>query len=111
MIVELHGLEVFGYHGVLESERRDGQLFWFDVRLDVGDRGATDRIDDAVDYRLVADVVRDVSARRFDLLEALAMATAGELYRAFSPAHVSVRVRKRPGDMPVEYSAVTVELP
>ena len=79
MIVELHGLEVFGHHGVLENEQRDGQVFWFDVRLDVGDRGVSDRIDDAVDYRLVADVVRDVSARRFDLLEALATATAAEL--------------------------------
>jgi dihydroneopterin aldolase len=111
MIVELHGLEVFGYHGVLDNEQRDGQLFWFDVRLDVGERGASDRIDDAVDYRLVADAVREVSARRFDLLEALATATAQELYRAFAPKHVSVRVRKRPGDLPIEYSAVTAELP
>ena len=111
MIVELHGLEVFGHHGVLESEQRDGQQFWFDVRMEVGDRGASDRIEDAVDYRLVADAVRGVSARRFDLLEALAAAVADELYRAFAPERVTVRVRKRPADMPVEYSAVTAERP
>jgi dihydroneopterin aldolase len=109
--VHLHGLEVFGHHGVLEHEQRDGQPFWFDVTLEVGDRGASDRIGDAVDYRLVADAVRDVSARRFDLLEALATATADELMRRFAPESVVVRVRKRPGDLPVEFSAVTVERP
>ena len=111
MIVELHGLEVFAHHGVLPEEQRDGQLFWFDVRLDVGERGASDDIDEAVDYRLVADAVREVSARRFELLAALASATADELYRRFAPDRVSVRVRKRPADMPVEYSAVTAERP
>ena len=27
VVVELHGLEVFGYHGVREEERRDGRTF------------------------------------------------------------------------------------
>ena len=31
MIVELAGLHVFGYHGVVEEEQRLGQLFLFDV--------------------------------------------------------------------------------
>lgn len=111
MIVQLYGLEVFGHHGVLEEEQRDGQLFWFDIQLEIGDRGASDRIEDAVDYRLVADAVRAVSARRFDLLEALASATADELYARFAPERVTVRVRKRPADMPVEFSAVTAARP
>jgi len=111
MKIELHGLEVFGHHGVLPEEERDGQLFWFDIELEVGDRGANDRIEDAVDYRLVADTVREVSAQRFALLEALATATADALLERFRPTDVVVRVRKRPADMPVEYSAVTVRRP
>jgi dihydroneopterin aldolase len=109
--VELHGLEVFGYHGVLPEEQRDGQPFWFDVSLEVGERGASDRIDDAVDYRLVADAVREVSANRFDLLEALATTTANVLYGRFRPERLVLRVRKRPAGLPVEHSAVTVERP
>jgi dihydroneopterin aldolase len=111
MKVELYGLELFGHHGVLPEEQRDGQLFWFDVSLEVGDRGASDRIEEAVDYRLVVDAIREVSARRFDLLEALATATADELYERFRPERVVVRVRKRPADLPVEHSAVTIERP
>ena len=33
--LELHGLEIFGRHGVLENEKRDGQMFLYDVELDV----------------------------------------------------------------------------
>ena len=109
-LVELHGLEVFGYHGVNEHEKRDGQPFLYDLRLEVGDAGANDRIEDAVDYRDVAVVVRELSeARRFDLLEALAAAVADALIERFSAADwVQVRVRKTRLRLPVEWSAVTV---
>ena len=36
VVVELEGLEVFGRHGVEEAERRDGQTFLYDVRLELG---------------------------------------------------------------------------
>ncbi len=111
MIVELHGLELYGHHGVLAEEREHGQPFWFDVELEVGEWGANDRIEDAVDYRLVVEAVREVNARRFDLLEALASAAAETLAERFAVARVKVRVRKRPAGMPVEYTAVTAERP
>ena len=37
MIVEIHGLEVCGRHGVGEAERRDGQSLLFDVTLEVSE--------------------------------------------------------------------------
>jgi dihydroneopterin aldolase len=112
MIVALQGLEVFGYHGAYEEEQRTGQTFWFDLELEVGERGAGDVLATAVDYTQVAAVVREVSdERRFDLLEALASAVADELERRFALERVSVRVRKRPADLPVEWSAVTVTRP
>ena len=112
MIVELKGLEVFGHHGAYEEERVHGQPFWFDVELEVGDRGADDDLAGAVDYTEVAAAIRDVSeARRFDLLEALATAVADELVRRFAPEAVVVKVRKRPAGLPVEWSAATVRRP
>ena len=111
MIIELAGLELFGYHGVLEEERENGQQFWFDLELEVGEWGANDRIEDAVDYRLVVDAVREVNERRFELLEALASTIAETVMSRFALARVKVRVRKRPAGLPVEYSAVTAERP
>jgi dihydroneopterin aldolase len=111
--IRLQGLELHGYHGVLDEERERGQRFVFDVDLEVPERAArSDRIEDAVDYRAVAAAVRTVSeGRRFALLEALAAAVAEELLERFPAARVRVRVRKPEVvlDPPVEFSAVTVE--
>jgi 7,8-dihydroneopterin aldolase/epimerase/oxygenase len=93
--VEVRDLRVFGRHGVHEGERERGQNFVFDVKLEVGERGTSDRLEDAVDYVEVARTVREVSdAHRFALLEALASAVADELERRFSPERLRVRVCK-----------------
>jgi dihydroneopterin aldolase len=101
--VELHDLRVFGHHGVREHEKRDGQDFLFDIELDVGDRGVSDRLEDAVDYSAVAHAVHEISdARRYDLLEALATAIADDLLQRFAAERVRVRVTKpgvRPGGL------------
>ncbi len=96
-----------------EDERRDGQRFLYDVWLDVGERGLSDQIEDAVDYREVVDCVRDVNDRAFQLLEALANALADELMGRFPLRSVRVRVRKPDVrlDAPVEHSAAATERP
>jgi 7,8-dihydroneopterin aldolase/epimerase/oxygenase len=111
MKVELAAIEVHGHHGVLAEERERGQAFLFDVELEVGEAGTTDRIEDAVDYRDVVACVREVSdARAYRLLEALATAVADELVVRFPVAEARVRVRKPEVvlDPPVEYAAVSV---
>jgi dihydroneopterin aldolase len=111
--VELAGLELHGHHGVEEEERRAGQQFVFDLWLDVPPRAAvSDRIEDAVDYREVVTLVREVSdGRAFALLEGLAAAVADAILGRFPVERVRVRVRKPDVRLaaPVEYSAVTVE--
>ena len=93
--VEVHDLRLFGRHGVHQEERERGQDFLFDVELEVGERGTSDRLEDAVDYVEVARAVQEVSdAREYALLEALAAAVADELERRFSPERVRVRIRK-----------------
>lgn len=110
LTIELAGLEVFGYHGVEEDERRAGQRFLYDLWLEVSDAAVSDRIDDAVDYREVAALVREISdGRQFHLLEALASALAGAVIERFPVERVRVRVRKPDVNLPVDYSAVTVE--
>lgn len=106
MIVEIHGLEVFGRHGVGEAERRDGQSFLFDVTLDLAEP-AEDSIGATVDYRAVRDAVRESSdARSYDLLESLAAATAESILTRFDVDSATVRVRK-PGIAWAEWTAAT----
>jgi dihydroneopterin aldolase len=112
MRIELRGVELYGYHGVNEDERLHGQRFVYDLELEVGERGADDRIEGAVDYRQVAACLRDVAGRQFRLLEALAVEVADELLRRFELDWVSVRVRKpevSPAGVNLEFAAVRVE--
>ena len=111
--IELCGLELRGFHGVEERERREGQRFLFDLWLDVASPGPrSDRIEDAVDYREVVATVLEVSdGRAFHLLEALADALAETLLDRFPLERVRVRVRKPDVALavPVVHSAVSVE--
>ena len=112
MRIELRGLVVFGHHGYLEEERRIGQRFLVDLWVDVEEAATkSDRIEDTVDYREVAELVRVVSdGKHFDLLEALAAAVADLLLARFDVERVRVRVRKtKPYGVPVEWAAATVE--
>ena len=106
MIVEIHGLEVFGRHGVGEAERRDGQTFLVDVTLEL-DEPADDDLGATVDYRTVRDTVREVSdGRSYTLLETLAASAAGAIAVRFAVDAVTVRVRK-PGVAWAEWTAAT----
>ncbi len=109
--VEVRGLEIAGVHGVEESERETAQPFLFDLWLEVGDAGLSDRIEEAVDYREVVERVRETfEARSFHLLEAIATAVADALLEGFPLESVRVRVRKpnvRPGGLRVDYTAAS----
>jgi dihydroneopterin aldolase len=112
--VELTGLLLHGFHGALDWERERGQNFLFDIELEVGEAGRSDKLEDAVDYRDVAACVKEVSdGHVYNLLEALASAVADELVARFPVESVSVRVRKPDVvlDPPVTFAAVRVARP
>jgi dihydroneopterin aldolase len=111
--IEIYGLEIHGYHGALEREQREGQTFLIDVTLVAHDAGVrSDKVSDTVDYTRVAARVEKVSTEnRFNLIEALAAAIADALLSSFDVSRVRVRVRKPEVelDLPVEFTAATVE--
>ena len=114
MTIELAGLAVFGHHGYLEEERRLGQRFLVDLWVDIDEiAAASDRIEDTVDYRRIAGLVREVFAgpERL-LLEGLAGSVADGILERFATAErARVRVRKPDVvlDPPVDYAAIVVE--
>jgi dihydroneopterin aldolase len=113
VLIEIQGLELKGFHGALERERKEGQPFLFDVVLHAHDAGVrSDKLADTVDYDQVVDCIRNVSAaHRFNLIEALAAAIADALLERFPVSRVRVRVRKPRVVLaaPVEWTAATIE--
>ena len=75
----VRGIEAYGYHGVLEFERREGQIFKVDLVLGMDTRTAarSDDLRDTVDYgTLVAAVRKAVETDPVDLIETLAQRIA-----------------------------------
>ncbi|MGD9958508.1 dihydroneopterin aldolase [Nocardioides sp.] len=68
------GIECFAHHGVLDFERRDGQVFLIDLLLgfDTRSAAASDDLRDTVDYgSLVTSVKAAVESDPVDLIETL----------------------------------------
>ncbi len=75
----IRGIECFAYHGVFETERREGQPFVIDLTLGLDTRAAaaSDDLRDTVDYgSLVATVKSAVESDPVDLIETLAQRLA-----------------------------------
>ncbi len=71
----VRGIEAVGHHGVLDFERRDGQVFVVDLVLGLDTRAAarSDDLQDTVDYgTLVAAVKKLIESDPVDLIETLA---------------------------------------
>jgi dihydroneopterin aldolase len=102
--IEIRGLRVFGYHGVLDQEREQGQTFVFDIWLDPPPSRAdeSDDLADAVNYAAVCDRVVELAQGGPDrLLERLAAVIADDLVARFGVTRVRVRVAKP--DVPISH--------
>jgi dihydroneopterin aldolase len=107
----VRGIEGFGHHGVLDFERREGQLFVVDLVLALDTRTAarTDDLRDTVDYgTLVAEVKNGIESDPVDLIETLASRLAGICLEDRRVRAVEVTVHKP--DAPIEATFADVSL-
>jgi dihydroneopterin aldolase len=110
-IIRLAGLEVFAYHGVLASEKERGQRFLIDVEvaLDLTTAGATDRLEDTIDYGALARAVHErVATERWDLLERVAERVAELVLELPKVELVTVTVHKPEAPLPIGFEDVAV---
>lgn len=93
----LQNMTFYGYHGLLEGEKENGQRFEVDleVGLDLSAIGARDRLESSVDYRKLFALVKNVMEReKYNLLEKAAEEIAQLVLSSFSVEQVIVRIRK-----------------
>lgn len=114
--IALTGLRVRGFHGVLPSERAEGQDFLVDAVLSVDTRAAaaSDELHDTVDYGGLAARLADVVAGEpVNLIETLAARLADVCLADARVVSVRLTVHKpsAPVGLPFTDVAVTVERP
>lgn len=109
--ITLTGLRVFGRHGVLEHERRDGQDFVVDAELSVDTRpaAASDDLADTVDYAGLAErLVAIVGGEPVDLIETLASRLAQACLDHDRVISARVTVHKPAAPIPHAFTDVAV---
>ena len=97
LTVAIHGLEVFGRHGVLPEETVLGQRFVVDLEIVLGDSASTlsDDLAGTIDYAALADAVAAIVAGPpVALLERLAGMIADRALQEPLAEEVVVSVRK-----------------
>lgn len=111
--IRLTGIEVRAHHGVLDSERENGQRFVIDVDLYRCCEAAADgdRLEATVDYGAVLERVRawatDDPCR---LIETLAQRLCRGLLREFDLERVAVTVHKPEAPLPDFAGGVSVRI-
>ena len=112
-LIELEEMAFHAYHGCLESERKNGNLFLVDFRgeLDLSIASENDCLDDTVNYAVIYEIIKSQMETSSDLLEHVAGRIVKEIATAFPQfIRFSVRVSKKnpPVGGPVAWSRVTL---
>jgi dihydroneopterin aldolase len=111
--IALTGLRATAFHGVLENERRDGQLFLIDVtvHLSLREAASSDDLDDTVHYGVLAEkVVEAVESDPVDLIETVAERVAAVALGFSRVDTVEVTVHKPNAPITVPFDDVSVSI-
>lgn len=112
-LIELRGLRVLAYCGVLPEEQARRQPFSVDLDLesDLSAAGRSDDLVDTVDYGAVCERVERLAATgRFALLEHLAQVIADEVLDLDGVDAVTVSVRKLRPPVPQDLASSGVRI-
>jgi len=103
--ITIEGLELFAYHGVLETERQHGQVFLLDLAMeaDLSAACGSDNLNDTVDYSgVIGCAAAAFTAQPCRLIEHAAQRTAQAVLAKFPRIHkLTLRVHKP--DAPLKY--------
>lgn len=111
--IAITGIRAFGYHGVFESEKRDGQEFVVDLKLelDLSKSGSSDALTDTADYSAIALRTRGIIEQgSFNLIERLATEIATKLKGEFGIESIEVTVHKPHALIPIDFTDVSVTI-
>ena len=108
----LEGMVFSGRHGVTDAERARSQRFSVDIEVETSVKrpAASDRIEDAVDYRRLHVIAKQViGGESAHLIEVLAERIATRALEVPGVRAVTVRIAKRPARMrPIDAAAVQI---
>lgn len=113
-LIRIVGIRGFGYHGVFESERANGQNFYVDIELevDLSRASVSDDVKDTINYAEVTDlVIEEITTNPVSLLEKLAGRIAQRIKGTFAQAaRVTVTVHKPHAPVSADVKDISVTI-
>ena len=112
--IYIKGLRVYGYHGVKPEEKEKGQPFILDITLsaDLSIPGASDRLEDTVNYSKVSKTAAAVMlSQKDDLIERAASRVAEAILGEYEKIpEVTVLLKKPRAPIAADFEYVAVEV-
>lgn len=108
--ISIKGIKGYGYHGVFDFEKRDGQNFFVDLELEINLSAASksDLLADSVDYsKLTSIALHAIENQKFDLIERLAGFIADAIKGQF-PVIQKIAVTVHKPSAPVQESVTDI---
>jgi 7,8-dihydroneopterin aldolase/epimerase/oxygenase len=96
-LIEIEGMHFYAYHGHFEAERVCGNEFLVNISLETNCSAAatSDRLEDALNYQAVYDLIKKEMQTTSHLLEHVAERILTALYAEFSTLRkVKIKVSK-----------------
>ena len=109
--IRLNNIQLYGYHGVDDNEKKNGQQFEIDIEAykDLTTAIKTDNVDGTTDYRALYDnAVNVFSMSRYNLIESLANQIVSIFIDDFCLSGFVVIIRNP--DLPINGILDTVEV-
>ena len=110
----VQGLQVFGYHGVYEQEKEEGQTFLVNCVMDTSFASAihSDDVGETVDYGTVCLFIKKYfEEKAYDLLEKVADELATSIMYAFPGIEkIQIQITKPNAPIPMEFESVGVRV-
>lgn len=110
----VQGLQVFGYHGVYEQEKEEGQTFLVNCVMDTSFASAihSDDVGETVDYGTVCLFIKKYfEEKAYDLLEKVADELATSIMYAFPGIEkIQIQITKPNAPIPMEFKSVGVRV-
>ena len=110
MKINIHKIKLFGYHGVHENEKKDGQDFEISISIKLDKlKKIKDDINSTVDYTEIIDKTIGIfHSKRYNLMESLLNDILDEILSISDIRSVCVSIKKT--NPPVDYKLESIEL-
>ena len=92
---KIKDLKLFGYHGVYNNEKKDGQFFLINISYNVHyNRSLVDNVENVIDYVSICNHVAVIFDNRCDLLETLILNIKKSLEKKYKNTVFEIQITK-----------------